>query len=334
MQGLYKLVLVGTKEQLSDFLKKVNDTDPDSVFNEYAVEEGTGLRTVKGYGLQKFLDRYKLLIENTGSGNISGMDEMVTEIGKIAPELEIMLLTQYLDYSDDYTWTIFYKPAGETDPSETAGILYNGTINGSLSFGEFLNYKSMGDTVLTLDIDRETFKEYFDAYNEYSEFTYEEMEPLLDAMNDPERTDFSEFEDTLDMVLVEDVINGYLEERDGKCNTPYAADGNGVPAIEYIARLFAGSWGINFGVSYRFHPETFDDRFAGKSFVITGEPDDYGKDGAKEIIEAFGGVVRGAVSGKTDYLLVGEYAGEKKLEKARELGTPIITADDLEQMIS
>ena len=122
MQGLYKLALVGTKEQLSDFLKKVNDTDPDSVFNEYAVEEGTGLRTVKGYGLQKFLDRYKLLIENTGSGNISGMDEMVTEIGKIAPELEIMLLTQYLDYSDDYTWTIFYKPAGETDPSETAGI--------------------------------------------------------------------------------------------------------------------------------------------------------------------------------------------------------------------
>lgn len=334
MQGLYKLALVGTKEQLTDFLKKVNDNDPDSVFNEYAVEEGTGLRTTQGYGLQKFLDHYKLVIENTGSGNISGMDEMVTEIGKIAPELEIMLLTQYLDYSDDYTWTIFYKPAGETDPSETAGILYNETINSSISFGEFLNYKSMGDTVLTLDIDRENFKEYFDAYNEYNEFSYEEIEPLLDAMDDPERTDFSEFEDTLDMVLVEDVINGYLEERDGECNTPYAADGNGVPAIEYIARLFAGNWGINFGVSYRFHPETFDDRFAGKTFVITGEPDDYGKDGAKEIIEAFGGVVRGTVSGKTDYLLAGEYAGEKKLEKAQELGTSIINTDDFEQMIS
>ncbi len=39
MQGLYKLALVGTKEQLTDFLKKVNDGDPDSVFNEYAVEE-------------------------------------------------------------------------------------------------------------------------------------------------------------------------------------------------------------------------------------------------------------------------------------------------------
>ena len=54
----------------------------------------------------------------------------------------------------------------------------------------------------------------------------------------------------------------------------------------------------------------------------------------KEIIEAFGGVVRGTVSGKTDYLLAGEYAGEKKLEKAQELGTSIINTDDFEQMIS
>ena len=28
MQGLYKLALVGTKEQLTDFIKKVNDSDP------------------------------------------------------------------------------------------------------------------------------------------------------------------------------------------------------------------------------------------------------------------------------------------------------------------
>lgn len=334
MQGLYKLALVGTKEQLTDFLKKVNDGDPDSVFNEYAVEEVAGLRTTQGYGLQKFLDRYKLVIENTGSGNISGMYEMVTEIGKIAPELEIMLLTQYLDYDDDDTWDIYYKPAGETDPSETEGSLYKETMGDALSFGEFLNYRSMGDTVLTLDIDREKFKEYFDAYNEYNEFSYEEVEPILDALEDPERTDFSEFEDTPGMFFAEEVIDNYLEEQNGSGGAPYAADGNGIPSIEYIARLFAGNWGINFGVSYRFRPETFDDRFAGKTFVITGEPDDYGKDGAKEIIENFGGVVRGAVSGKTDYLLIGAYAGEKKLEKAKELGVSIISTDDFEQMIS
>lgn len=331
MQGLYKLALVGTKEQLTDFLKKVNDGDPDSVFNEYPVEEGTGLRTTQGYGLQKFLDRYKLVIENTGSGNISGIEEMASEIGQIAPELELMLLTQYLDYSDDYTWTIYYKPAGETEPSETEGILYKGSLGDILSVEEVLNYRSMGATNISLDIDREKLKEYLDSFIGYG-LTFEEIEPFLDALADPERTDFSEFEDTFDMYSLQDTINDFL--KDQVEDVPYAAEGNGVPAIEYIARLFAGNWGINFGVSYRFHPETFDNRFAGKTFVITGEPDEYGKDGAKEIIENFGGVVRGAVSGKTDYLLVGAYAGEKKLEKAKELGVSIITTDDFEQMIS
>ena len=44
--------------------------------------------------------------------------------------------------------------------------------------------------------------------------------------------------------------------------------------------------------------------------------------------------MRGAVRGKTDYLLVGAYAGAKKIEKAQELGTPILDTDDFEQMIS
>ncbi len=334
MQGLYKMAIVGTKEQLTDFLKKVNNNDPDSIFNEYAVEEGTGLRTIQGHGLEKFLNRYKLVIENDGSGNISGIDEMASEIGQIAPELELMLLTQYLDYDDDDTWTIYYKPAGETEPSETEGSLCKGTGFDASSFGDFLNYRSMGAPFVTLDIDREKFKEYFDVYNEYEELSYEEMEPLLDAVDDPDWTDFSEFEDTLDMSLVEDVINGYLEEQGVHGGAPYTADGNGIPSIEYIARLFAGCWGIDFGVSYRFHPETFDNRFAGKTFVITGEPDDYGKNSAKEIIENFGGVVRGSVSGKTDYLLVGVYSGDKKIEKAQELGIHIIDTDDFEQMIS
>ena len=334
MQGLYKLAITGDKNELIDFLKKVNDNDPNSVFNEYAVEEGEGLRTIQGYGIEPFMDKYKFVIENTGSGNISGIEEMASEIGHIAPELELMLLTQYLDYDDDDTWGIYYKPAGESEPSETAGSLYKEKEYGASSFEELLNYRAMGAPFITLGIDREKFKEYFDVYNEYEELTYEGMEPLLDAIDDPDWTDFSEFEDMLDMVLAEDVINGYLEERDGTGGIPYTADGNSIPSIEYIARLFAGCWGINFGVSYRFHPEKFDDRFKGKTFVITGEPDEYGKEGAKEIIEKFGGVVRGAVSGKTDYLIVGKYAGNKKIEKAKELGTPIISTDEFESMIS
>ena len=219
----------------------------------------------------------------------------------------------------------------ETEPSETEGILYKGSIGDILSVEEVLNYRSMGATNISLDIDREKLKEYLDSFIGYG-LTFEEIEPFLDALADPERTDFSEFEDTFDMYSLQDTINDFL--KDQVEDVPYAADGNGIPSIEYIASLFADCWGITFGILFRFHPETFDNRFAGKTFVITGEPDEYGKDGAKEIIENFGGVVRGAVSGKTDYLLVGAYAGEKKLEKAKELGVSIISTDDFEQMIS
>lgn len=329
MQGLYKLALVGTKEQLTDFLKKVNDGDPDSVFNEYAVEEGTGLRTIQGYGLEKFLDRYKLIIENTGSGNISGIEPMVDDICKIAPDLEIVLLTQYIDYTDT-DWDIYYKPAGTTKPTNNAGQVYKDSgLDTDLLFDriEFGDEEAMSelsefitDRFLTDSVNMDDLKEYTKVNTSLS---WNDMQECLDMLATNEADIFSdEF----------DALKYYFNEK--KQNAPHKIYGNNIPSTAYFARLFNGRWGLDFQIHYRFHPETFDDRFAGKTFVITGEPDNYGKDVAKEIIENFGGVVRGAVSGKTDYLLVGTYAGEKKLEKAQELGTPIINADDFEQMIS
>lgn len=50
------------------------------------------------------------------------------------------------------------------------------------------------------------------------------------------------------------------------------------------------------------------------------------------IIEKFGGKVSGSVSKKTSYLLAGEDAGSK-LEKARSLGTQILTEDEFLEMI-
>lgn len=50
------------------------------------------------------------------------------------------------------------------------------------------------------------------------------------------------------------------------------------------------------------------------------------------IIEKLGGKVSGSVSKKTSYLLAGEDAGSK-LEKARSLGTQILTEDEFLEMI-
>ncbi len=75
-----------------------------------------------------------------------------------------------------------------------------------------------------------------------------------------------------------------------------------------------------------------DDRFAGKTFVLTGTLPTMTRDEASAIIESYGGKCSGSVSKKTSYVLAGEAAGSK-LTKAQELGIPVISEDDLLEMI-
>ena len=69
----------------------------------------------------------------------------------------------------------------------------------------------------------------------------------------------------------------------------------------------------------------------GKTFVITGTLPGLGRREAAELIERHGGRVTGSVSKKTDYLVAGEAAGSK-LQKAQELGIPVLTEDDLRKL--
>jgi DNA ligase (NAD+) len=73
-------------------------------------------------------------------------------------------------------------------------------------------------------------------------------------------------------------------------------------------------------------------KFAGKSFVITGTLPTLKRDEAKALIQKNGGKVTESVSKKTDYLVVGEDAGSK-LEKAQSLGITQLTEAQLLQMV-
>ena len=71
---------------------------------------------------------------------------------------------------------------------------------------------------------------------------------------------------------------------------------------------------------------------SGLTFVITGKLPTMSRDEAADYIEARGGKVSGSVSKKTSILLAGDDAGSK-LTKAQALGIPILTEDELEELL-
>ena len=96
--------------------------------------------------------------------------------------------------------------------------------------------------------------------------------------------------------------------------------------IELIKRL------KECGINTKYEKIQIDDRFAGKTFVLTGTLPTLKRSEAKALIEKYGGKASGSVSKKTDYVLAGEEAGSK-LDKAHQLGIEIITEEQFKDMI-
>lgn len=85
------------------------------------------------------------------------------------------------------------------------------------------------------------------------------------------------------------------------------------------------------GVNMTQPDEQLSRRLEGQTFVITGTLEKRSRQEMTQFIQQHGGKVSGSVSKRTDYLVAGEDAGSK-LQKARELGVPVLTEDELEAM--
>lgn len=91
------------------------------------------------------------------------------------------------------------------------------------------------------------------------------------------------------------------------------------------------SAGVNFA-----GPEVVEveQTLAGKTVVISGAVPGYSRTEAANAVKIRGGKSPGSVSAKTDYLVVGDNPGASKLNKAQELGIPVVVADDFESLLS
>ena len=86
-------------------------------------------------------------------------------------------------------------------------------------------------------------------------------------------------------------------------------------------------YGVNMNI---IEAQDGDERFDGKTFVVTGTLPTLSRKAASELIEKHGGKVSGSVSKKTDYLLAGENAGSTK---AQNLGINVISEETLLEMV-
>jgi DNA ligase (NAD+) len=71
---------------------------------------------------------------------------------------------------------------------------------------------------------------------------------------------------------------------------------------------------------------------AGKTLVVTGTLEKYGREEIEQLIEQHGGHAASSVSKNTDYLVAGEKAGSK-LDKAKKLGVAVISETEFEKLI-
>ena len=100
-------------------------------------------------------------------------------------------------------------------------------------------------------------------------------------------------------------------------------------SLEFVGKLKRAGLRLRVGEAEK----PVSSKLDGKSFLVSGVFSHYDRDGLKETIKMNGGKVVSSVSSKLDFLIVGDKAGSAKLKKAEELGVPMISEDDFNDMI-
>ena len=132
--------------------------------------------------------------------------------------------------------------------------------------------------------------------------------------------------DNLEKTTIEDLINiPDIGEIIAKSVTTYFENPHNKAIVEELKDL-----GLN--MKYLGQKIEINEKFANKSFVLTGSLQIFTREEAKEKIESFGGKTTDSVSKKTSVVIVGENPGSK-YKKAQDLGIEIWTEEEFKENI-
>ncbi|MDQ6529123.1 NAD-dependent DNA ligase LigA [Flavobacterium sp. LHD-85] len=121
----------------------------------------------------------------------------------------------------------------------------------------------------------------------------------------------------MDLVLVDEI-----GERIAKSVIEFFENEENKKIIERLK-----SYGVQFEIEEKINPNATD-KFAGKTFVVSGVFSQFSRDDLKKAIEDNGGKVGSSISAKTDFVVAGDNMGPAKLEKATKLNITILSEED------
>jgi DNA ligase (NAD+) len=115
-----------------------------------------------------------------------------------------------------------------------------------------------------------------------------------------------------------------------------AVEGVGPIIADAVVEWFSHDWhrevvakwaaaGVRMADDPKPAPDAGSQRLAGLTVVITGSLPGYTRESANAAVTALGGKVAASVSGRTDFVVIGENAGSKA-DRAEKLGRPILDA--------
>lgn len=217
-----------------------------------------------------------------------------------------------------------------------------------------MDIEGLGDAILELFTNEGMIKTAADIYRldydkiaEFEGFGKKSADNLKAAVENSKKNDLGKLIFALGIRHIGQKAARLLAENFGDIDEIMSADLESILAIEGFGEIMADSV-VNFfsleqskelindlkllGLNMKSEKKVIDNRFAGKTFVLTGTLTSFTRTQASEIIETYGGKTSSSVSKKTDYVLAGEAAGSK-LTKAQQLGINIISEDDFAQMI-